>query len=579
MARVNISELNIKIVATAKGLTNTIRRVNGSIENFRARARKANPLNESFTNFNKILGRTIALYAAFNAFDFVKNQLFDSVRLAADAELAKISLEVLIGSAEHAESVLKDLYGFVETTPFRLTDVRDSAQLLAAFGVEAKQLLPTLRTLGDISAGINQPIRELADLYGRTLNEQRLYTRDLNQFTSRGIPLIQEFAKTFGVLENEVRGLAEAGVLTADDVTDALARMTSEGGRFFRLTERQAKTTAGEYSNLLDEVDGLKRSFGEGLLPVLRDLLAITRELIIGTGDGTNSLNAMRDAGKSLGEWMRWMGAVVQGVRLEFVLLWQAATTVGMAFEETGRIILGLRTGGFFKTMNEELAHSNKELQESIRRLTNYEKSLFTAASAQKKLGDSLADSIELVPLAVRRAQNALKQLTASATTAADKIRKEFATPLDKFKEAVAKIANARLLGGLEEDVAKRALKAEVDRLDTATEELRKVQQQGAVRKGSQEEIAARNQRTQRVRTGGDGFNRAALFRIASQIFGEQRGKTVALRKDASSVEVAKLRAQQSKESEAQLTQGEKVAGVLLMILKNPSVIFNEVSA
>ena len=516
MPRVQISDLHIRIVGTSEGLATAVRSAGRLVSSLDGRRREVDGLSSSFRGLLSVVSQTIALFGAFSVGRLAVGQVFDGVKLAADAELAEISLETLLGSAEDAREVLSELYDFVETTPFRLADVRDSAQLLAAFGVETKRILPTLRTLGDISAGINQPVRELADLYGRTLNEQRLYTRDLNQFTSRGIPLIQEFAKTFGVLESEVRDLAEAGVLTADDVTDALARMTAEGGRFFELTKRQAETLVGEFSNLQDEIDGLKREFGTGLNPVLRDFTAIVRQSIAGVDDGEASLKRFRQLGEDLADGLRVLAAGVRGLQIALVSLDIWAARVGQSIETLIRAINRPVTPAFFPTFIEDLQEQRRELIENTRRLLDFERSLVESRSSGEDVGESLAESIGQVPLAVRRAQNELKRLTQSATADAEKLARQFRTPLERFQDAAERIARAQIFGGLERDAAFRAINAEIEKLTRAREALEAVRETGALVRGTREEFEARNQRFRR-RSGDSGelpFDAGALGRI-----------------------------------------------------------------
>ncbi|MEL6106675.1 MAG: tape measure protein [Planctomycetota bacterium] len=517
MPRVQISELHIRILGTSEGLATAVRGANRTVEGLGRRRRDLNGLTGSLREFEQILARTLALYGAFAAGRFVTNQVFDGVKLAADAELAAISLEVLLGSAEDATRTLNQLYDFVETTPFRLNDVRDSTQLLAAFGVEAELLLPTLRSLGDISAGINQPVRELADLYGRTLNEQRLYTRDLNQFTSRGIPLIQELASTFGVAEDEVRGLAESGLLMADDVTDAFARMTSEGGRYFQLTQRQSKTTAGEFSNFLDEVDRLKREFGSGLLPVLREFLGVLREMIVDSTKGGNVLSNLRRSGEEAGKWLRFFAATARGTQLVLVGLVRTVNSLFVTLDGATRLIRGLEfNGGFFETFDKELVQQQARIRQSIIRLRDYDRALIETGQDNGKFGKTLADAIDLVPLAVRRAQNDLKQLTESATSDAEKLAEQFRTPFERFVDASERIAKGQVFGGLQGDVATRAINAEIEKLVKAKEALEAVQETGALVRGTRQEFEARNQRFQRP-GGADGetaFNTDALARV-----------------------------------------------------------------
>lgn len=596
MARVNISTLRIQIEGSTTGLASSLRDANRRIDNFARQRRNLGGLSNSMQEFQRILARTFALYGAFAAIDFAGTQLFDSVKLAADAELAEISLETLLGSAEDAKRVLRGLYDFVETTPFRLDEVRDSAQLLAAFGVETDKILPTLRSLGDIAAGINQPIRELADLYGRTLNEQRLYTRDLNQFTSRGIPLIQEFAKTFGVAENEVRGLAEAGALMADDVTDALARMTAEGGRFFDLTQRQATTTAGEWSNLLDEIDALKREFGAGMVPVLKDFVRLMRELVAGSDGGAESLKGMRESGELLASGLRVVGGIIQGIRAALTYLEAGVVAVLAGLESVYRLATGQRDQNFFGTMLEELDHIAKGYTESAGRLFDFDRELAKASSSSSKFGENLADALDTVSLEVRRAQNQLKQLTATAEGEAEKLAEKYKTPLEGFREAVEKIARARALGGLDNDVAQRALQAEVERLNIATEELKAVQSgAGAFRRGSREEIKARFTQFERQATGDGlrGVDVAGLQQIAQQAFNRINREVAQLRQAAGqpltpadtealrptpAEAEARFREQEERRHKERLAAQQRMVQLLGMIAQQPSLLVTEVS-
>ena len=205
---VNISKLNIIITANAKQLRSAVDESNSALSRFR---KGVDFLTPKLTGLTGTLTRVFAAFVAFRTVSFGFEQLFDSVKLAADAEQAQISLKVLLGSAEDASKTLEGLYDFVESTPFRLTELQDSTRKLAAFGFEAREILPTLRSLGDLASATGNPIQELADLVGRARAENRQYTKDLNQFTSRGIPILQELASVHGVALEGVRALAADG--------------------------------------------------------------------------------------------------------------------------------------------------------------------------------------------------------------------------------------------------------------------------------------------------------------------------------------------------------------------------------
>ena len=192
---------------------------------------------------------------------------------AAEMETTTVAFETLIGSASQAAATLEGLKKFGAETPFEFPELADAGKKLLAFGSGAGALVPELRMLGDLSAGIGAPIGELAELYGKARTQGRLMAEDVNQLTGRGIPVIAEFAKQFGVSTAEVRGLVESGKIGFPQLQQALGSLTSEGGRFFEMTKKQSTTAAGLWSTLQDSIGEVLREFGKPILTELKSFL------------------------------------------------------------------------------------------------------------------------------------------------------------------------------------------------------------------------------------------------------------------------------------------------------------------
>jgi hypothetical protein len=491
MARVNISTLNITITGNARGLLSATNASRQSINRMaRDNRAAANGLSQSFAEFNKILARTIALYAAFKAADAVGGTLIDGVRLAANAEQTAVGFEVLLGSAEAAKKTIADLYEFVETTPFRLEEVQQSTKLLAAYGIEQKKLQATMRALGDIASATGDPLTEIANLYGRTRVENRLYTRDLNQFNSRGIRVAEKMAEQFGVSTTEIKQMAEAGTLYFADIERAIASLTGRGGEYFELTQRQAETTAGEFSNFLDEVDALKREFGAGLLPTLREFLGLARELITGTDDGASSLQAMREAGEKLGDALRSTVAMLQSTYASLIQVNIGFAEVLNSAAQLTKFSDALNftpfTAGYLDDLNRQYDSAIARAEKLFDLTQNLYKPI-PAASDEATLADLLGNlSDEAIG-----ARKQLELLEQNAVATANKIRKEYASPLEKFKETVRELAQASIAGDLEPKFLDRALTDEIDKLRESYRELKnELKDNVAIERGSQEDLA-----------------------------------------------------------------------------------------
>ncbi|MEL6867029.1 MAG: tape measure protein, partial [Bacteroidota bacterium] len=186
-------------------------------------------------------------------------------------EQTKVSFETFLGSAEAAEQVLSDLNEFSLSTPFEPTQVQEAGKALLAFGVEQEKLIPTLRAVGDISAGTGKDFNELAVIFGKARVQGTLFAEDINQLTEAGVPVIQKFAKQLGVTEGEVKKLASEGAISFENLEEAFISLTSEGGKFFELTARQSQTDGGLISTLRGVGNEVLKSIGQAFLPFLRE--------------------------------------------------------------------------------------------------------------------------------------------------------------------------------------------------------------------------------------------------------------------------------------------------------------------
>lgn len=175
----------------------------------------------------------------------------------------EVAFNTMLGSADKADALMTQLVRTAAITPFDLEGVAQGAKQLLAYGMEAENVNETLTRLGDIAAGLSMPLNDLVYLYGTTMAQGRLYTQDLNQFTGRGIPMIQELAKVFGVAESKVKDLVEAGKVGFPEVQKVIENLTGEGSKFGGLMEEQSKTISGQISNIEDAISTMFNDLGK----------------------------------------------------------------------------------------------------------------------------------------------------------------------------------------------------------------------------------------------------------------------------------------------------------------------------
>lgn len=198
-----------------------------------------------------------------------------SIKAAADFEQTQIAFTTMLGSAEEATAFLKELADFAKKTPFTIQGVEKSARQLMAVGFEAKDVLPVLKDVGDIAAGLGlgeEGLQRIILNLGQVQAQGKLTGRELRDFAVAGIPLLSELGKQLNVSTKEVQAMVSAGEISTDIVLQAFKNMTSEGGRFADLMSKQALTVQGKFSNLKDSISLMARELGAVLLPIVAEL-------------------------------------------------------------------------------------------------------------------------------------------------------------------------------------------------------------------------------------------------------------------------------------------------------------------
>lgn len=226
--------------------------------------------------FNKMTKAAAAFGAGFTAKELIQN----IIQVRGEFQQLEVAFTTMLGSSEKANVLMAQLTETAAKTPFDLQGVANGARQLLAYGTSAEDVNDTLIRLGNIAAGLSQPLGDLVYLYGTTMTQGRLYTQDLNQFTGRGIPMIKELAKEFGVAESEIKGMVEAGMIGFPEVQKVIQNLTNEGGMFFNLMQEQSKTITGQISNIGDSFSMMLNDIGKANEGIINDALSSVSYLI-----------------------------------------------------------------------------------------------------------------------------------------------------------------------------------------------------------------------------------------------------------------------------------------------------------
>ncbi|MGR3504908.1 MAG: phage tail tape measure protein [Paracoccaceae bacterium] len=256
--------LKIDALDNTKAAFNSVKKNLGGLEkttsSFRSRIESLQPTFQRMATVGTVA--TAALSAGIGMV----------VKQAADMEQAEIAFSTMLGSMDRAKNLIAEIQAFGAVTPFETTELLGATRSLLAYGVEAENVKTVLGQIGDVAAGTNQPIGELASLFGKMKSQQIIFTEDLNQLADRGIPILDLLAEKYQTNVVGIREMASTGKLSFADVEAALASMTAEGGLFFNMMDNQSATAAGRWSTLRDEVQQTAVTLGTAFLPIVKSV-------------------------------------------------------------------------------------------------------------------------------------------------------------------------------------------------------------------------------------------------------------------------------------------------------------------
>ena len=159
-------------------------------------------------------------------------------------ENAKNTLTGLGNSAATVEQVMTDANEAVKGTAFGLDEAASVGAQMVASGIKpGKELTAVLKTVADTATIGNDSMQNIGAIYAKVAATGRLQGDEINQFTERGIPVLQMLQKELNMSSDDVRKLVKNG--ETDFGMFAAAMQTGMGGAALE----SGKTLQGAMAN------------------------------------------------------------------------------------------------------------------------------------------------------------------------------------------------------------------------------------------------------------------------------------------------------------------------------------------
>lgn len=172
----------------------------------------------------------------------------------AEMEQYNTSFEVMLGSEAEALALVDDLKNKAASTPFEMSDLASTTQLLLNYGLTAEQATEKMMMLGDIAQGDAEKMNRVASAYGQMSSAGKVSLEDIKQMIEAGFNPLQEISESTGESMESLYDRISDGAISVDEITASMQRSTSEGGKYFKSMEKQSQTLNGKISTLKDTV-------------------------------------------------------------------------------------------------------------------------------------------------------------------------------------------------------------------------------------------------------------------------------------------------------------------------------------
>ncbi|WAC40585.1 tape measure protein [Pedobacter sp. SL55] len=212
------------------------------------------------------------------------------VNMGMEKTMTNTSYEVLAGK-QQGQALAGNLTKYAQDTIYG-NEVTDIGKTMLGFGIEAKNVMPAVQRLGDLAIGNAEKFKSLGLVYSQVAAQGKLMGQDNLQFINAGFNPLQELQRTTGRTMAKLKEDMEKGKISFSMVQQAIMSATSEGGRFYNMTNTLAETAPGKLLGLQGAFEGLMARVGASTLEAMVPLMDFGQWLI----DSPALLNGLASA-------------------------------------------------------------------------------------------------------------------------------------------------------------------------------------------------------------------------------------------------------------------------------------------
>ena len=254
-------------------------------------------VSQEFSKQDSYLTNLLRKTAALWSINQVGNFITQVREVAAQFELQRVSLGAILQDQNKANQLFSEIKSFALKSPVSILDLTKYTKQLAAYKIGYDELFETTKKLTDVSVGLGVSMDRVVLAYGQVRATGYLRASEIRQFTEMGVPIVEELASKLSKMNGElvtaaqVMDLVSKRGISFEMVKDVFDDMTSAGGIFYNMQEKQGNTLYGQWAKLGDAASVMYSEIGntgpvnDGMKSLISGLTSLMKNWRLVTGE------------------------------------------------------------------------------------------------------------------------------------------------------------------------------------------------------------------------------------------------------------------------------------------------------
>ncbi|MNB69319.1 hypothetical protein D3C75_158470 [compost metagenome] len=225
-----------------------------SQNNINNTANAANRLADSFKDVNRIVSGIIISQVFYQGMQSIESAVTSLLKFSNQMQVAQVSMEYFLGTAEAAKEYVEVMQDFAATTPFSTGQSIDLSRKLMAMGFEAKSMLSVMQILVDSTAaagGTGDELNRIVIALGQINTQGYLAGQELRQLANANIPIYKILQEELGLTGDQMKEIGKLKIPAETGIAAILKGLQRYEGAAKRLSE---ETMTGMLANIGDNL-------------------------------------------------------------------------------------------------------------------------------------------------------------------------------------------------------------------------------------------------------------------------------------------------------------------------------------